>query len=268
MNDTSAGSASRLFQVIRALADCQQEGGRVTHLARAVGLTPATTHRLIQSLVQEGMVEQDESSKRYRLGIAFFTLAAKAGNVNGLRTLCRPVLLRLGARLNDALFLLVRDGYDAVCLDRNEGPYPIRTFTGDIGGRVALGVGQGALTILAFLPPEEREDVLQYNLPRLKDYNVYDEVYLRTEIEHIRTQGYCARSTGVLQGMAGVAVPIIDGEGRAVAALSVGTLAERLNPERLPVVVSLLQKEAEIIGRNINPFDPTLQRPSQGLKNG
>ncbi|WP_369789802.1 hypothetical protein [Rouxiella sp. WC2420] len=54
----------------------------------------------------------------------------------------------------------------------------------------------------------------------------------------------------------------------AVAALSVGTLAERLNPERLPVVVSLLQKEAEIIGRNINPFDPTLQRPSQGLRNG
>ncbi|WP_369789801.1 hypothetical protein [Rouxiella sp. WC2420] len=48
------------------------------------------------------------------------------------------MLLRLRARLNDALFLLVRDGYDAVCLDRNEGPYPIRTFTGDIGGRVAF----------------------------------------------------------------------------------------------------------------------------------
>lgn len=267
MSDVVTGGASRLFMVIRALAELQQEGGRVTHIARAVGLTPATTHRLIQSLVQEGMVEQDEGSKRYRLGIEFFTLAAKAGNVSGLRSLCRPVLLRLGARLNDAIFLLVRSGYDAVCLDRNEGPYPIRTFTGDIGGRVALGVGQGALAILAFLPDEEQEDVLQYNLPRLREYNGYDEVFLRSEIANIRKNGYCARNTGVLQGMAGVSVPIFDREGRPVAALSVGTLAERLNKERLPVVISLLQKEAEIIGRNVNPFDPTLQRPSQGLKN-
>ncbi|CPR18651.1 IclR family transcriptional regulator [Brenneria goodwinii] len=264
MSESAAGGASRLFAVIRALAEQQQKGGRVTHIAAATGLKPATTHRLIQSLVQEGIVEQDTGSKRYRLGIEFFALAAKAGNVHGLRNLCRPVLLRLGARLNDAVFLLVRSGYDAICLDRNEGPYPIRTFTGDIGGRVALGVGQGPMAILAFLPEAVQEDILQYNLPRLRDFGVYDEVYLRSEIAHIRREGYCARSSGLLPGMAGVAVPIFDREGNAVAALSIGTLTERLNEERLPVVTELLKKEAEVLSKQINPFDPTLRRPWLG----
>ena len=126
---TATGGVPRVFAVIRALSAVQAEGGRVTQLARAVGLTQGTTHRLLQSLVAEGMVEQDERSKLYRLSMDFFALAAKAGNPGDLRSLCRPALLRLCASLGDSIFLLVRSGFDAVCLDRSEGPFPIRSFT-------------------------------------------------------------------------------------------------------------------------------------------
>ena len=262
---TATGGVPRAFLVIRALAELQTEGGRVTQIARNVGLTQATTHRLLQSLVVEGVVEQDERSKLYRLSIDFFALAAKAGDGGGLRALCRPALLRLSASLGDSIFLLVRSGFDAVCLDRSEGPFPIRSFSGDIGGRIALGVGQGALAILAFLPEAEREEVIRFNLSRVREYGVYDEVYLRTEIEKVRQQGYAGRNTGLLEGMAGVAVPICDREGRAVAALSVGTIADRLNADRMPTVVELLKREAAAIGPRINPFDATLRRPAQSL---
>lgn len=267
MTTTSAatGGVPRVFSVIRALAELQAEGGRVTQIARNVGLTQATTHRLLQSLVTEGVVEQDERSKLYRLSIDFFALASRAGDAGGLRALCRPALLRLSGSLGDSIFLLVRSGFDAVCLDRSEGPFPIRSFTGDIGGRIALGVGQGSLAILAFLPEAEREEVIRFNLSRVREYGVYDEVYLRTEIEKVRQQGYAGRNTGLLEGMAGVAVPICDREGRAVAALSVGTIADRLNPDRLPTVVELLKREAASVGPRINPFDATLRRPAQSL---
>lgn len=262
---TATGGVSRVFAVVRALTVVQAEGGRVTELARHVGLTQATTHRLLQSLVAEGMVEQDERSKLYRLSVDFFALAAKAGNPGDLRTLCRPVLLRLCASLGDSVFLLARSGFDAVCLDRSEGPFPIRSFTGDVGGRIALGVGQGALAILAFLPEAEREEVIRFNLSRVREYGVYDEVYLRTEIERVRQLGYAGRNTGLLEGMAGVAVPICDREGRAVAALSVGTIADRLNADRMPTVVELLKREAATISLKINPFDASLRRPAQSL---
>jgi DNA-binding IclR family transcriptional regulator len=139
---------SRAFAVIRALSKSQPEGSRVTRLAKAVGLTQATVHRILHALIAEGVVEQDQNTKLYRLSIDFFALAAQAGNPSGMRTLCRPALLRLCASLGETMFLLVRNSFDAVCLDMCEGPYPIRSFTGHIGGRVALGVGQGSLAIL------------------------------------------------------------------------------------------------------------------------
>lgn len=263
--DTRVGSLPRAFAVLRHLAHAEAQGARVTQIAKAIGLTQATVHRLLQGLIAEGMVEQCERSKHYRLGLEFFALAARAGNPSDLRSLCRPALLRLCASVGDTIFLLVRSGFDAICLDRGEGPFPIRSFTGDVGGRVALGTGQGALAILAYLPVHEREEVIRYNLPRLRDFGLFDEVYLRTEIERVRALGYADRNTGLLDGMAGVAVPILDREGRGVAALSVGTIAGRLSPERLPTVVALLQREAQAIGPKINPFDATLARPAQRL---
>ena len=81
----------------------------------------------------------------------------------------------------------------------------------------------------------------------------------------VRGLGFAARNTGLLEGMAGVAVPICDRQGRAVAALSVGTISARLNPERLPTVVEMLKREAQSISPKINPFDPTLRRPVSSL---
>jgi DNA-binding IclR family transcriptional regulator len=108
-------------------------------------------------------------------------------------------------------------------------------------------------------------EVIRFNLPRVREFGVLDEVYLRTEIERVRQLGYAGRNTGLLEGMAGVAVPVLDREGRAVAALSVGTLSSRLSPDRLPTVVELLQREAAAISARINPFDATLRRPAQSL---
>lgn len=261
--EAGVGAVSRLFALMRALSDCPEGAERISVLAERVGLSQATVHRLLKSLLEEGMVEQDARNKRYRLSLEFFALAAKAGNTGNLREVVRPSMLRLSASLGDSLFLLARSGFDAICLDRSEGPYPIRTFTGDIGGRVALGVGQGSLAILAFLPEDERETVIQYNLPRLKDFHLYDEVLLRAEIDNVRRLGYAARNTGVLPGMAGVGVPILDRSGRAVAALSVATISDRLNADRLPTVVELLKREATSIGQRLHPFDPTLRRPSR-----
>ncbi|WPP01722.1 IclR family transcriptional regulator [Pseudomonas sp. HR96] len=264
-SEPGPGSVSRLFALLRCLGQVAENGEKVSQLAQAVGLSQPTTHRLLRGLVEEGMVEQDARSKRYRLSLEFFALAARAGHSGNLRELVRPSLLRLSAALGDSLFLLARTGFDAICLDRSEGPYPIRTFTGDIGGRVALGVGQGSLAILAFLASEERETVIRYNLPRLQDFHLYDEVFLRAEIETVRRLGYAGRNTNVLPGMAGLAVPILDRNGHAVAALSVATLSDRLGPDRLPTVVQMLKREAAAIGPQINPFDPTLRYPSQAF---
>jgi DNA-binding IclR family transcriptional regulator len=266
IDEKSVSSLHRAMSILKALAGHAESGLRVSQLSKQLGLTQPTTHRLLQQLVDEGLVEQGEETRMYRLSIDFFALAARAGDNGGLRELCRPSLLRLGAALGDSVFLLVRSGFDAVCLDRWEGPFPIRTFTGDIGGRVPLGVGQGALVILAHLPQAEQEEVMRFNVPRIQHMGSLDEVFLRTEAARARAQGFANTNSGLIEGMAGAAVPVFDRNERVVAALSVGTIAARLNADRLPVVVELLQREARKISAKVNPFDRAVRRPAESLR--
>lgn len=267
MNDPAEATSSlrRALGLLRILAAADPAGIRLKDLSEAAGCSQPTAHRALQDLIAEGFAEQVTGGKRYRLALDFFVLAARAGQASGLRDLARPVLLRLSATLHDTIFLLVRNGYDAVCLDRVEGPFPIRSFTGDIGGKVPLGIGQGSLAILAHLPEDEREAVIRFNIPRLLDRGFLDEAGLRIALAEARELGWVSLNTGLIPGMAGLGVPVFDAEGRAVAALSIGTLAERLGDERGPNVARILQREAATLGASLNPFDVSLRYPSRSL---
>jgi DNA-binding IclR family transcriptional regulator len=268
MNDDPVSPLSSLrrgVKFLRALASADASGTRLIDLANLVGCNQPTAHRALQDLMAEGLVEQVPGSKRYRLGLEFFTLAASANKGSGLRDLARPVLLRLSATLSDTVFLLVRSVYDAVCLDRVEGPFPIRSFTGDIGGKVPLGLGQGGVVILAHLPEDEREAVIRYNMPRLLDRGYLDEAAFRSVLVKTRQDGFVTFNSGLIPGMAGVAVPVFDARGYVIAAISIGTLSDRLKDDRLSFVVSILKAEAEQLSKQVNPFDPALRTPSRAL---
>ena len=90
MSEKSSDSGiHRTFALLRVLADAGN-GLRLKDLADAAGLPRPTTHRILASLMAEGMVERDSSGKLFRLGINLFTLAARAGSPMNLRELCRP----------------------------------------------------------------------------------------------------------------------------------------------------------------------------------
>jgi len=264
------GVLQRAFSVLRVLADAKGEKLRLTDIAARASQAPATTHRVLQALMQEDMVEQPANSKAYQLSVAFYALAATSGRFrSNLREVYRPSLLRLCGMLNDTVFILVRHGFDAICLDRIDGPFPVRSHSGDIGGRVPLGLGQAGLILLACLPAEEREEVMRFNIPRLHHLGFIDEISMRVRIKECLDNDYVFSSgPGLFPGIAGLAVPVKDRNGETVAALSVAAPSERMSPERLPLIVEMLHREARAMGAQINPFDPALRRPSQFLGTG
>ena len=263
--ETTINGIARVFTLLRLVGEAEAGGLRLTEAAQRAGLPRPTVHRLLRSLATEGAIAFDARTKRYTLGLGLFLLAARAGNVLGLRDIARPVLLRLTASLGETLFLLVHNGYDAVCIERSAGPLPIRSFTGDIGGRVPLGVGQGATAILAFLPMAEQDEILRHNLPRLREIGGPDEASLRAELAQVRRDGFSGGAAGLIPGMAGLAAPILDASSRAVAAISIGTTVDRLPTDRRDVIADMLKREARAIGQALNPFDPALRRAGAAM---
>jgi DNA-binding IclR family transcriptional regulator len=260
------GSLHRAIAVLRSLGAGGSAGLRLTDLAAAVNLPRPTAHRLLRSLTEEGIVAFDAGTKRYSLGLDLFVLASRAGNVSGLREISRPHLLHLTGTLGETVFLLVRNGYDAICIERSAGPLPIRSFTGDIGGKVLLGVGQGSTAILAFLPAEEQDEVIRHNLPRMQEMGPFDEASLRSKLAEVQRLGFCYQWSGLIPGMAGLGVPILDRKGYPLASISIGTITERLTEDRSFELGKILQREAAKIAERVNPFDPTLRRASAAME--
>jgi len=272
MDQQSAGAQGVLTKglgILRLLSDAGPQGLRVTDIARQLELSQATVHRLLQTLIAEGFVVQRQGSKSYALTLALFSLVARAHQQeSSLRAICRSSILRIVGVLQDSAFVLLRDRYDVVCIDKMEGSYITQSLTGGIGGRIPIGLGQGSIAILAALPESEQNAILAFNIPRFYQEDGIDEPQLRARIKQTQQNGYVLNTgPGKLTGIGGIAVAFTDTTGYPVGAIGLSVLTERLTSERLPFIVDILKHEAAAISSNLNPFDPALGSPHMALSN-
>lgn len=249
-----ARSIRRACALLRAVATAGSGGARVADLARSMGLSRPTVHRIAQALAQEGLIAQPAGSRHYVVSLDFFALAVTASDGMGLREACRPALLRLSASTGDTLFLLARNAYEAVCIDRVEGKYPIQAVTKGVGETLPLGLVPGGLVMLAFLSLAEQEEVLRVNLPLLLNEMYPDEIALRMGLQETRKAGHAVSRGLLIKGVGGLAVPLLDRRGQAVGALSIGGVAERFTPQRINAILPVLRKEATDIEKALNPL--------------
>src|SRR5882724_258330 len=115
----------RAVAILNHLGEIGRQGARVSDIAETFGLTMTTAHRIIGGLERHRYVERNEETKRYRLGLALFALGAKAADTTGMRRVCHPGLMRIAADTGDTVFLMARNGFNTVCVDRQDGGYRI-----------------------------------------------------------------------------------------------------------------------------------------------
>ncbi|MCC5978629.1 MAG: IclR family transcriptional regulator [Salinarimonas sp.] len=240
---SSVKTIGRAAMVLKALAAGPGFGSRLTDIATATGLGKATAHRLLGALADVGFVDFDDQEKLYRLGYALFALGASARAFHVV-DLARSSLVRLAAETGDTVYLSVRDGDEALCVDRRTGSFPIRTLTLDVGDRRPLGIGAGSLALLAFENEAEIERVIRANAPARRNYAAFDDARLRALIAQAREQGYAFNDGNIVSAMGAVGVPVMDEAGRVLAALSIAAIRERFDGRRQAQLVSLLQAEA------------------------
>ena len=239
-------SIERALSLLREIAAHNRSGSRLLDLATRTGLQRPTVHRMLKCLAAENMVQQDPDTHRYFLGPMVFELGLTAAPRFNLREICHPALTRLAEVTGDTVFLTQRSGLDAVCLDRHEGTFPIKTFTLEIGMRRPLGVGIGSLAILAELPEEDIRNIVASNAPRLPEYGLTPGSLL-SQIKKAQKLGYAVRETPSLAGVRSIGQALHNRSGVPFAALSVSAISSRMNEKRVAELAALLKNEARPI---------------------
>jgi DNA-binding IclR family transcriptional regulator len=240
--------------MLEALANAPGKGSRLAHVAEATGLGKSTVLRLLKALIEVGYVEYDSNSKLYRLGHELFVLGRSARRFHIIE-LARAGLDRLAAETGDTVFLSVRAGNMAHCIDRRTGSYPIRTLTLSVGDHRPLGVGAGSLALLAFESDTEVAAIIGATTAERESFERFGDDELRAMIEATRQQGHAWNDGRIVAAMNAIGVPVLDAAGRVAAALSVAAIKERMTPERRRMIVDALHREAVHLGGLLDQRD-------------
>ena len=243
----TAGSQTvdRALALVQLVAAQSGHGTRLSELAVASGLDRATTYRLLVSLTNRGFLDQDSATKRYRLGLEFFALAATASNQIDLGAVARSVLKVLAEESDDTAMFCVRSGQSLFCVDVEFGGFPVKAVPMDIGSHRPLGAGSASLAILSAMPDYEVASVLKRSAARLAEVPNQDPEAIRLAVEECRARGYAVAPEDCVGRIIGMAVAITSRTGRPLGALCLAGIPERLLPERLPELARILTAGVE-----------------------
>lgn len=247
-------SIRRVATILRILAAGQDIGVRVTDIAEQAELNRSTVHRMLRALVEEDLAEQVAATRRYVLGREATLLGLARRSVFRIRAVADPYLHSLCLKSGDSVFLTIRSGADSICVDRKTGTHPIQLLSVEIGVRRPLGVGVGGLVLLAFLPEAESGQFLRKNEARLAAHGISRHV-IDDRIAVARKKGYAYTDVGVLRGTRAVSLPVLNTDGRAIAAVTVSSMAARLTPARVLDVVNLMRAQVEGIARSLGKIE-------------
>ncbi len=247
----------RGLAILKLLAQAGPSGMRVGEVGRRLGLNKTTAIRLTQALVDERFASQDARSGHYRLGPEAFVVGLAAEPTYELQRICAPTLTELARLSGDTVFFSVRHGYEAICLSRHEGDFPIRNQVLKSGDRFPLGVGAGSLALLAALPDGEIDEALDRNAPVLAArYPRCDRATIWKLVRETREQGYSFNPGLVIEGSWAIGVVLFDAADQPLAGISLAAIESRLTLARRVALAQRLAEASAALARALRSRDP------------
>ncbi|WP_175973346.1 IclR family transcriptional regulator [Burkholderia sp. BCC1047] len=242
-------STERVAQILGAVAIGQDQGRRLSDIAEELALAPATVHRLLATLVEQGLVEKPAGERRYYIGQEVFLLALSRRNRFPVRTIASPHLDALRASFGETVFLTARNALDSVCIDRRAGENPAKILYVDVGNRRPLGVSIGGIALMQTMARVEFDALLTRNARRFAVFGTTVSE-IRARAAHCRRHGYGCLDVDLQNThYRGISVPIVTDAEETIGAIGLGAIASRMTDGNIKRFVRSMQKHAQQIAQ-------------------
>ncbi len=243
--------AGRVTAILRAVSSAMPAGIATTALATGLGLSRPTVHRLLSSLAADGFVDHDHATGRWMLGPELYLMGAVAAERYDISALARDSVRALASATGESAFLSARRGDETVCLLREDGSFPIRSFVLSEGVRFPLGVASAGLVILAMLPDAEVDRYLDAAALVDRYGSSHAPGAVRDRVAATRAAGYAVNPGLIVEGSWGMGAAIFDKSGKPAWALSLTGVEARFTVERRPELGGLLLEHAHRVSRRL-----------------
>ena len=134
-------SIERATAILKAFTLEKEELG-VTELSQQLNLHKSTVSRLLASLQREGLVEENQSTRKYRLGVALVTLAGLVLQRLDIAQVARPFMQELAETTQETIGLAIWDRDEVVNIAQIPSPQAVK-YIGWVGRRATRDDARG-----------------------------------------------------------------------------------------------------------------------------
>ena len=243
-------SVTTAIHLLKTFSEEEAELG-ISELAKRLEIAKSTVHRLATALLDEGLLDQNQDTGRYRLGIGLFSLGSQVRTRLDVAVEAKPFLNDMRAKLGENARLAILNRRNVVFIhdfESNES-VRLRSITGQY--RPAHCTAEG-LCLLAGLRSTALDAWLAEPLtPRtVNSVNSADE--LRERIRRVKRIGYATEEEECEIGTRCIAAPVFQADGKVIAAIGLAgprlRLKKRDFPQLAEEVMACAQKLSERLG--------------------
>lgn len=244
------GSGQKTLAVLRQFAR-DTAGLGVTDLSQLTGMDKTSVFRALKNLQRYRFVEQDSTTRKYKLGFAVVELAGAKLKQMPLASIAQPHLARLSQATGETVQMSVLDELRVLYISIVESPQPIRMAMG-VASHGPIHCTAAGKILLANAAQSDQEKVLSQPLKKFTSRTVVDPVKLKKELADIRAQGWATDEEGFVEHLRVAGAPIRDMSGRVIAAVAVGGPTIRVSRRHLDSYVTLVVKTAAAISKELS----------------
>ncbi|MHA7984478.1 IclR family transcriptional regulator [Rathayibacter sp. CAU 1779] len=235
-------SIDRAVAMLGVIADAGPAGEVLTAIASATGVHASTARTLLTSLAFHGFVDQDQQSRRYRIGPAVFELERKYSAQSDLATVAAPVMRKLWEDSRETVHLAVLQGGRRVDLAVLVSPQLLNVnptlaaqpdtseVTSSASANSLYTTAAGKILLLT-LSAEERMAHLEQIGAVVTSRGASSLEHVRAELAEVEASGLARNDEEEEPGVCGIAAPILDNAGVIRAALCIGYPSVRKSAE-------------------------------------
>lgn len=221
----------RWVEVLNAFQH-QDEWG-VRDLAQATGLPRSAVHRILHEMVRQDLLASAPRG-RFRVGPLLVRTALILADRLDVTRVARPILDRVTAQTGETsiLCLYAPNRRQFWAVDAAESGHTIRYIWESLRDWNDLHLGSSGKGILAFLPPDEQDDIIARLPDPIPGLRPLSRAELREELAAARERGFVVSHGERFEGAIGVSAPIYDATQRVIGDIVVSWPDNRTSPQR------------------------------------
>ena len=223
----SASVIVNVFDVLRCFT-VQEPLQGVTEIAAQVGLHKSSVSRILATLEREGIVERDDLSRKFRLGLGLLAVAGPLLANLDVRRVSLPMLRDLSAATGESTALVLWDGSEAVTVEQVPSAQNIKHTT-PLGTRYASPLNASVQVFLAELPDDRARQHIESVAAEIG--KGVDELLAR--LGSTRERGFAVNYGDTFSEEVGISAPVRDHRGETVAGVLLAAPLYRVDEQRL-----------------------------------